>query len=167
MGQKSLQGMHPHTYSVNISKCNNLDGINLTCCWIIHIYLRMALRPFIGPWSLFSFLIIYIVGRTPWKVDQPVAWQLPTNRTTQTQNKRTQASTLQVGFELTIPVFERAKTIHALDRATTVIRPIIHIVIQKWLVTLHHFRLLMCGKAKRDLRNKIDVTFVFNCDRNV
>jgi hypothetical protein len=29
----------------------------------------------------------------------------------------------QVGFELIIPVFERAKTVHALDRATTVIGP--------------------------------------------
>jgi hypothetical protein len=28
---------------------------------------------------------------------------------------------LQVGFEPTIPVFERAKTVHALDRASTVI----------------------------------------------
>jgi hypothetical protein len=27
----------------------------------------------------------------------------------------------QVGFESTIPAFERAKTIHALDRAATVI----------------------------------------------
>jgi hypothetical protein len=27
----------------------------------------------------------------------------------------------QVGFESTIPVFERSKTVHALDRATTVI----------------------------------------------
>jgi hypothetical protein len=30
---------------------------------------------------------------------------------------------LCVGFELTIPVFERAKTVHALDRATAVIGP--------------------------------------------
>jgi hypothetical protein len=28
-----------------------------------------------------------------------------------------------VGFELTIPVFERAKTFHTLDRAATVIGP--------------------------------------------
>jgi hypothetical protein len=28
---------------------------------------------------------------------------------------------LQVGFEPTTPVFERAKTVHALDRAVTVI----------------------------------------------
>jgi hypothetical protein len=27
----------------------------------------------------------------------------------------------RVGFELTVPTFERAKTVHALDRATTVI----------------------------------------------
>jgi hypothetical protein len=33
----------------------------------------------------------------------------------------------RVGFELTIPVFERAKTVHASDRAATVIgiQPII------------------------------------------
>jgi hypothetical protein len=36
-------------------------------------------------------------------------------------NKRTQTSMFQVGFEPTIPVFERAKTVHALDRAVTVI----------------------------------------------
>jgi hypothetical protein len=48
---------------------------------------------------------------------QPVARSLPTHRTTQTQNKRTQTSMPQVGFEPTIPVFERAKTVHVLDRA--------------------------------------------------
>jgi hypothetical protein len=37
-----------------------------------------------------------------------------------TQNKRTQTSMPWVGFEPTIPVFERAKTFHALDRASTV-----------------------------------------------
>jgi hypothetical protein len=52
--------------------------------------------------------------------DQPVAKPLPTHRTTQTQNKRTQKSSL-VGFEPTIPVFERAKTFHALDRVATMI----------------------------------------------
>jgi hypothetical protein len=31
----------------------------------------------------------------------------------------------QVGFESTIPVFERAKTVHALDRAATVIGTLI------------------------------------------
>jgi hypothetical protein len=37
----------------------------------------------------FSFLILYIVGRTPCKGDQLVARSLPTHRTTHTQNKNT------------------------------------------------------------------------------
>jgi hypothetical protein len=53
--------------------------------------------------------------------DQPVARPLPTHRTTQTQNKRTQTSMPWVEFEPTIPAFERAKTVHVLDRAATVI----------------------------------------------
>jgi hypothetical protein len=69
----------------------------------------------------FSFLILYTDGRTPWTVDQPVARPLPTHRTTQTQNKRAQTSMPWVGFEPSIPVFERAKTVHALGRAATVV----------------------------------------------
>jgi hypothetical protein len=63
-----------------------------------------------------SFLILYTVGRTPWTGEQPVARPLPTHKTT-----RTQKSMPRVGFEPTIPVFERAKTVHALDCAATVI----------------------------------------------
>jgi hypothetical protein len=40
-------------------------------------------------------------------------------RKAQTQNKRTHTSKPQVGFEPTIPVFERAKTVHAVDRSAT------------------------------------------------
>jgi hypothetical protein len=69
----------------------------------------------------FSFLILYTVGRTSWMGDQPVARPLLTHRTTQTQNKRTETSMPRVRFELTIPVFEWAKTVHALGRAATVI----------------------------------------------
>jgi hypothetical protein len=83
--------------------------------------------PFVGPWSLFQFLNLYTVGRTPWTGDQPVARPLPTRRTTQTQNKRTQTSTSRVGFELTTPVFERAKEVHALDRAATCHRRALHV----------------------------------------
>jgi hypothetical protein len=43
------------------------------------------------------------------------------HRTAQTQNKRRQTSTPQVGFQSTILVFERAKTVHALDRAANVV----------------------------------------------
>jgi hypothetical protein len=59
-------------------------------------------------------------GRTPWTSDQPVARPLPTHRTTQTQNKRTQTSMPRVGFEPTIPASKRATTVHALDRGANV-----------------------------------------------
>jgi hypothetical protein len=52
---------------------------------------------------------------------QPVATPLPILTRTQAQNKRTQRSILRVGSEPMNPVFERVKTVHALDRAATVI----------------------------------------------
>jgi hypothetical protein len=59
----------------------------------------------------FSFLIFYIVGRTPWMGDQHVARPLPAHRIAQTQTKCTQTSMPQVGFETTIQMFEWAKTL--------------------------------------------------------
>jgi hypothetical protein len=53
--------------------------------------------------------------------NQPIARLLPAHRPTETQNKRTQTSMPQLGFEPTIPVFELAKKVHALDRVATVI----------------------------------------------
>jgi hypothetical protein len=86
------------------------------------IHLSMALQPFVGPWPLLQFRNrFYADSRTPWTSDQPVARPLPTNRATQTQNKRTQTLMPWVGFESTIPVFERAKTVHVLDGAASVI----------------------------------------------
>jgi hypothetical protein len=61
-----------------------------------------------------EFLNPKTAGRTPWMWDQPVVRPLPT------QNKRRRTSMPWVGFEPTIPVFERAKTFHASDRAGTV-----------------------------------------------
>jgi hypothetical protein len=81
----------------------------------------MALQPFVGPWPHFSFLIFYAVCRTPWTAYQQVARPLPTHTGQRKQNKRTQTSVPHVGLEPTIPVFKRAKTVHALDRAATVI----------------------------------------------
>jgi hypothetical protein len=72
-----------------------------------------------GPWPLFQFLNLYTVSRTPWGIS-PSQGPLPTHRTTQTQNKSTQTSIPQVGFEPTVPMFERVKTVHALERAATV-----------------------------------------------
>jgi hypothetical protein len=79
-------------------------------------YFSMALQPL---WALSQKL--YTICRTPWTSDQPIARPLPTQRTTQIQNKRTQKFMPQAGFERTIPAFERAKTGHALDRSATVI----------------------------------------------
>jgi hypothetical protein len=56
---------------------------------------------------------------------QHVARPLPAHRITQTQNKRTQTSMLRVGFEPTIQVFERAKTVNASDRPATAIGTVI------------------------------------------
>jgi hypothetical protein len=46
------------------------------------------------------------------------------------QNKGTLTSMPRKGFEPTIPVFERAKTVHDLDRAATVIGKELHYVSQ-------------------------------------
>jgi hypothetical protein len=65
----------------------------------------MALQPL---WALaaFQFPDLFTIGRTPWTSDQLVARPLPKPRT--------------VGFEPTITVSERVKTVHALDRVATV-----------------------------------------------
>jgi hypothetical protein len=76
---------------------------------------------FLGPGLYFSSVIFSHGRRTPWSSDQLVARPLPTHRTTQTQNKRRKHPCLRVGFEPTIPAFERAKTVHALNGAATVI----------------------------------------------
>jgi hypothetical protein len=93
----------------------------------LSVYLSVCLSTYLwfhspcGPWPLFQFLDLCTVRRTPWTGDQPVARPLPTHRIAQTQNKRTQTYKPQVGFEPTIPVVERSKTVLALDRAATVI----------------------------------------------
>jgi hypothetical protein len=100
-------------------------SIYLSVC--LSVYLSVCLSVygctvvFFNLGRFFSFLILYTVGRTPWTAVQPIARPLRTRRTTQTQNNSTQISMPQVGFEPTIPVFERAKTVHALERAATVI----------------------------------------------
>jgi hypothetical protein len=73
----------------------------------------MGLQPFVGPWPPFSFMIIYTVGRWPWTGYQSIARPLPTHRTTQMM-KRGQTSVPWVGFERTMPVIERAKTVQCL-----------------------------------------------------
>jgi hypothetical protein len=88
-------------YLVNISIYPSICG-STDVCWTL---------------ELFQFLDLFTVGRTPWTSGHPVTRPLSTYRTPQTQNKRTQTSMPQMEFERTIPVFERAKTVHALGQA--------------------------------------------------
>jgi hypothetical protein len=53
----------------------------------IYLSLYLWLYSPCGPWPLFQFLNQYTVGRTPWTGDQLFSMPLPTNRTTQPQNK--------------------------------------------------------------------------------
>jgi hypothetical protein len=103
---------------------NKFDTQHKICCYnarniYLSIYGSTALL--LGFGSFLDFLIFYTVGRTPWKGNQPVARPLPAHRTAQIQNKRAQESIPQVGFEPTILMFERAKTVHFLDRRATMI----------------------------------------------
>jgi hypothetical protein len=98
-----------------------------------HPSIHPSIHPFIHPsnyrstalcWALAAFSVswsFYTVGRTPWTEDQPVARPLPAHRTAQTQHKHTQTSMSWGGFGPKIPVFKRAKTVHALERTATVI----------------------------------------------
>jgi hypothetical protein len=70
--------------------------------------------------AIFQFLNTIYSLSTPWTGNQAVARPLPTHTTTQTQNKHTQTSMPRVRFELMTPALERMKTVHALDRAATV-----------------------------------------------
>jgi hypothetical protein len=86
------------------------SGIQCRVC------LSMALQPFVDLSRFFSFLFLYTVGRLLGR------WISPSQGRyllTEQHKHRTNAHTSmpRVGFEPTIPVFERAKTVHALDRA--------------------------------------------------
>jgi hypothetical protein len=95
----------------------------LVACWSCRqVYLSMALQPFVGPWPLFQFLNPIHSPYDSMNGGQPVARPLPTHRTTQTQNKRTQYRPMPwVGFEPTIPASEREKAVNTLDCAATAI----------------------------------------------
>jgi hypothetical protein len=84
-------------------------------------YLSLALPTFIGPWPLVQFPDLIHGRYDSLDGDQLVSRPLPAHSMAQTYSKRTQTPMPQVGFELTTPVFQRAKTVQALDRAATVI----------------------------------------------
>jgi hypothetical protein len=105
------------------------------CRYIIYSIQLWLDRHLLGLGRFFSSLMFYVVGRTPWTGDQPVARPLPAHRATPKQDKRTQTSMPRVEFESTTPVFQRAKTVHVFDRAVIVIGDIIYAVVQRPLNT--------------------------------
>jgi hypothetical protein len=66
--------------------------LHMTTGSVITISPSMVVQSFVRPSLVFQFLNLYTVGRTLWRGDQSVSRPLPTHRTTQTQNKRTQTS---------------------------------------------------------------------------
>jgi hypothetical protein len=87
------------------------------------IHSSVALQPFVGPWPLLQFRNLFLHRR----YDSLDEWSARRKATTCTQDNtntnqtNTQKSIPWVGFEPTIQAFERAKTVHALDHAATVI----------------------------------------------
>jgi hypothetical protein len=78
----------------------------------------MGLQPFVGPWPFFSFLIY----TQPLGLFGPARHNALYLHTEQhKQNKHTQISMTQFGFDPTIPVFERENMVHILDSAVTVV----------------------------------------------
>jgi hypothetical protein len=69
---------------------NSVKKLNQTTSFLLITFIHsMVLQPFVGPWPLLQFRNpFYTNGRTPWTSDQPIARPLPTQRTTETQNKR-------------------------------------------------------------------------------
>jgi hypothetical protein len=103
------------TNSVPIS--NNSHQSPLTS-----LFFQCLFQPIQGPGLLFSSVIIFTDGRTPWASDQLVARPLPKHRATQTQNKHIHTPNIHAlsGFRATMPASERTKIVNALDSATTV-----------------------------------------------
>jgi hypothetical protein len=84
---------------------------------MIYLFIYQLLyNALFGSDRFFSFVILYLVGRTPWTGISP-SQGLYLHAREHEQNKRTQTSVPRVGFEPTT----RVKTVHALDGAATVI----------------------------------------------
>jgi hypothetical protein len=77
----------------------------------MQLFLSKALQPFVEPWPFFQFLgpFTLSVGSLGRGISPSQGRYLHTVQ--HEQNKRKQISIPQVGFEPTIAVFERAKTV--------------------------------------------------------
>jgi hypothetical protein len=115
-GHFSVAFSFPLNFSYKFKLLRRLYIVLMRNVFIIH--LSKALQSCCWTLAAFSvFLILYAVSRTPWTGDRPVTRPLPT----QTQIKRSYTSMPRVGFELMIPAFKQAKTVHVIDRSATLI----------------------------------------------
>jgi hypothetical protein len=85
-------------------------------------------NPLLVPGLFFSCVIFFTqpVGLLGRMISSSQGRYLPTEQ--HKENKRTQTSMPQLEFEPTIPGFELAKTVHALDWVATMICPLWHIL---------------------------------------
>jgi hypothetical protein len=97
----------------NILK-NSLEGFG------IHSFINGFTVSFLVPGRFFSFIILYTVHRT---LAQGISSSQDRyiHKGQHKDNKRKQISMPRVGFEPMIPVFERARIVHTLDRAGNVL----------------------------------------------
>jgi hypothetical protein len=102
----------------------------------------MALPAHSGRRPLFHFRNHFFTdGRTPWTSYQPVARRLRKHRTTQTQNKGIHTPDIHALSGIRthdLPASEKAKTVHALDRAAPVTGKYIYIYIYIYTHTHTH-----------------------------
>jgi hypothetical protein len=98
----------------------------IICCWCVSE--RRTFRALLSVYGstalvdlgrFFSFLIYTQSVRLLWRgISSSQDRYIHTEK--HTQNKRTQTFMPRVGFEPTLPMFKRAKTVNALDRTVTV-----------------------------------------------
>jgi hypothetical protein len=113
------------TLDIHRCKKNQFIWICTFSIFSVHVSLSFPLLPLrsIGhPWSALFYPTFLILGQSVGPIGRRISLSQGRylHSTTQIQNKCRQASMSWVGFEPTIPVFERAKTVHALDRTATV-----------------------------------------------
>jgi hypothetical protein len=101
-------------HNLGVKECYALIAIFA----FIHLIHQWLFQPFVGPWPLLQFRnIFYTDGGTSWTSDQPVA--KPATYTQGNTDRRNAHRNIHALNE--IRAFERAKTVHALDRAASLI----------------------------------------------
>jgi hypothetical protein len=104
-------------------KCRVSKLIDLQMILFIHSFVHQWIySPLLGPGLFFSFVIFFTqtVGFLGRGISPSQGHYLHIGQHKHRINAHTQTYMPWVGFELTIPVFERAKIVHASYRAATV-----------------------------------------------